>query len=355
MKILITGNLGYVGPSLVKELCSVYPDAILMGFDVGYFAKLITSPSISPDSYLDIQYYGDVRAFPEDILTGVDTVVHLSAISNDPIGNKFEEVTLDINFRATRTLAEKAKDKGVKNFVFASSCSVYGFAQDEARTETSELNPLTAYAKSKVYSEEALSQLADNQFKVTCLRFATACGISERLRLDLVLNDFTAGAVSKGEINILSDGTPWRPLINVKDMARAIVWAGERDAAVSGNFLIINTGSNEWNYQVKELAEAIKAVLPNTIISINKDAQPDKRSYRVDFSLYKKLAPHHQPIYDLPTTVHELVEGLQRIGFKDGNFRSSDLMRLNVINNLLETGVIDKNLAIIDKNLAIVK
>jgi nucleoside-diphosphate-sugar epimerase len=355
MKILITGNLGYVGPSLVKELRRVYPSAILMGYDIGYFAKLITSTSISPDSYLDIQYYGDVRQFPEDILADVDTVVHLSAISNDPIGNKFEEVTLDINFRATRTIAEKAKRQGVKSFVFASSCSVYGFAQDAPRTENSELNPLSAYAKSKVYSEEALSQLADKDFKVTCLRFATACGISERLRLDLVLNDFTAGAVANGEINILSDGTPWRPLINVKDMVRAIVWGGERDAAVSGSFLIVNTGSDEWNYQVKELAEAVKAVVPTTTITINKDAQPDKRSYRVDFGLYKQLAPHHQPVYDLPTTVHELVEGLRLIGFRDAHFRTSNLIRLNVINNLLETGIIDNSLAIMDRNLAVVK
>jgi len=346
MKILITGNLGYVGPPLVRELRRVYPNAILMGFDVGYFAKLVTNTSISPDHFLDMQYYGDVRDFPEEILNGVDTVIHLSAISNDPIGNKFEQVTLDINFRATQSIAEKARDRGVKNFVFASSCSVYGFAQDTPRVESSQLNPLTAYAKSKVYSEEALSLLATPDFKVTCLRFATACGISERLRLDLVLNDFTAGAVANGEINILSDGTPWRPLINVKDMARAIIWARERNVQEGGDFLIVNTGSNAWNYQVKELAEAIKAFLPETRISINKDAQPDKRSYRVDFSLFEKLAPHHQPIYDLPTTIRELVEGLQRIGFNDRNFRTSNLIRLNVINELIGSGIVDDNLAI---------
>jgi nucleoside-diphosphate-sugar epimerase len=346
MKILITGNLGYVGPPLVKELRRRYPDAVLMGFDVGYFAKYVTSPTISPDHYLDLQYYGDVRKFPEDILSGVDTVIHLSAISNDPIGNQFEQVTLDINFRATQSVARKAKEKGVRNFVFASSCSVYGFAQDTPRTEDSSLNPLTAYAKSKVYSEEALSRLADQTFKVTCLRFATACGISERLRLDLVLNDFAAGAVANGAITILSDGTPWRPLINVKDMARAIVWSREREAQSGGDFLIVNTGSNAWNYQVKELAEAIQAFLPQTQISINKDAQPDKRSYRVDFSLFEQLAPHHQPLYDLPTTIRELVEGLQCIGFNDRNFRTSNLIRLNVINELIGSGVVDNNLTI---------
>ena len=345
MKILITGNLGYVGSPLVRELRKVHPGATLLGFDVGYFAKLVTSRApVLADSLLDHQYYGDVRHFPEEILAGVDTVVHLSAISNDPIGNKFEEVTLGINYYATRTIAEKAKENGVRNFVFASSCSVYGFAQDAPRTEKSELNPLTAYAKSKVLSEEALAQLADASFRVTCLRFATACGISDRLRLDLVLNDFTAGAVANGEINILSDGTPWRPLINVKDMARAIVWARERPAK-SGDFLIINTGSNEWNYQVKELAEAIQGILPGTVVSINRNAQPDKRSYRVDFGLYRQLAPHHQPAHNLTTTIRELVEGLHSVGFHDRNFRSSNLIRLNVIEDLMRTGVLDHNLA----------
>lgn len=346
MKVLITGNLGYVGPILIKELRRVYPKATLIGFDIGYFAKLVTSNAISPDSYLDIQHYGDVRNFSSKILDGVDTVIHLSAISNDPIGNRFEEVTLDINYKATIDIAQKAKASGVKNFVFASSCSVYGFAEDAPRTENSSLNPLTAYAKSKVLSEEGLLPLADNSFKVTCLRFATACGMSDRLRLDLVLNDFTAGAFAGGEINILSDGTPWRPLINVKDMSRAMIWAIERDRNAGGNFLIVNTGSDTWNYQVKELAEAIQSLLPKINVSINKDAQPDKRSYKVDFTLFKSLAPNHQPIYDLQTTIKELVDGFTNIHFKDKNFRESDLIRLNVINDLLAKGIVDNKLAV---------
>lgn len=344
MKILITGNLGYVGSELVKELRKKYPDAILIGYDIGFFARQLTNNIFAPEIYLNQQIYGDVRDFPEELLEGVDTIVQLAAISNDPIGNKFEEVTLDVNYKAVVDIAEKAKKKGVTSIVFASSCSVYGFAEEAARTETSEVNPLTAYAKSKVGAERDLESLADDNFKITCLRFATACGMSDRLRLDLVLNDFVAGAVSAKEITILSDGTPWRPLINVRDMARAIIWAHERKPADGGNFLTVNTGSNQWNYQVKELAIEINKILHETDVSINKDAQPDKRSYKVSFEKFKSLAPDNQPKYDLKNTISDLINGLKDINFNDKNFRQSRLMRLFVVNELLENGIIDKSL-----------
>ena len=259
---------------------------------------------------MNVQYFGDMRQFPSEILSGVDAVVHLAAISNDPIGNRFEEVTLDINYRASVELAKKAKEAGVNSFVFASSCSMYGSADDSARTEKSTLNPLTAYAKSKVLTEKDLEPLASDKFKVTSLRFSTACGWSDRLRLDLVLNDFVAGSVASQQITILSDGTPWRPLINVKDMARAIDWAIGRAGTNGGHFLAVNVGSDEWNYQVKDLAEAVAAVIPGTTVSINKDAQPDKRSYKVNFDLFKKLAPSHQPKVSLVESIEELKNGL---------------------------------------------
>lgn len=347
MKILITGNLGYVGPGVVKEFRKYFPSAEIIGFDIGYFAKYVTNADIAPESYLNAQYYGDVRNFPEHLLEGVDTVVNLAAISNDPIGNKFEEVTLDINYKSSVSIAKKAKKQGVKNFVFASSCSVYGAAEDAARTESSDVNPLTAYAKSKVYTENDLAELADNDFKITCHRFATACGMSDRLRLDLVVNDFVACAVTSGEITILSDGTPWRPLINVLDMARAIRWSHERTHNEGGDFLIVNTGSDEWNYMVKELAKKIQTLLPKTRVSINQNAAPDKRSYKVDFSLFKKLAPNHQPAYNLETSIQNLINGFEEMEFNDADFRNSKYMRLNVINDLLENGIIDSNLAII--------
>ena len=316
MKILITGNLGYVGCGLVKEFRTYYPHAEIVGFDTGYFAKYITSNKISPEAYLNAQYYGDVRNFPDHLLKGVELLFLLQPFQTTLSETNLKEVTLDINYRAAVEIARKAKRAGVKRYIFASSCSVYGAAGDEARTETSPTNPLTAYAKSKVFTENDLAELADNNFQITCHRFATACGMSERLRLDLVLNDFVACALTTGEITILSDGTPWRPLINVLDMARATRWSHERKSSEGGDFLVVNTGSNEWNYMVKELALKIQAFLPGIKVSINENAQPDKRSYKVDFGLYKKLAPHHQPAYDLEKSIKGLIEGLKAIDFQ---------------------------------------
>ncbi len=328
MKILITGNMGYIGPVVARHLHQAFPAAELLGLDMGYFALSVTNAPALPEVRLQQQFFGDVRKIPADVLRGVDAIVHLAAISNDPMGNKFEKVTLDINFGATVALAEKAKAAGVKSFVFASSCSVYGFAENGARIEASPLDPLTAYARSKVLSEKELAKLSSPQFHVTCLRFATACGMSERLRLDLVLNDFVANALATGQILILSDGTPWRPLIHVEDMARAIEWAISR---AGGDFLVVNAGSDEWNYQVKALAEAVASAIPDVRVSINKDAQPDKRSYQVDFSLYRRLAPSHQPRVGLRQAIEGLKAGLESIGFRDAEFRKSHLIRLNAL------------------------
>jgi len=319
------------------------PQSTLIGFDKGYFAHCLTNANLLPECKTDVQYFGDVRHPVQDALKGVDTVMHLAAISNDPMGKTYEDVTFDVNFRASVDLAKQAKLAGAKAFIFASSCSMYGLADDTPRKETSPLNPLTAYAKSKVRTEVELEKLADKDFTVTCLRFATACGMSERLRLDLVLNDFVACAVTSGNITILSDGTPWRPLIHIKDMARAFDWAAGRDKSL-GDFLAVNVGSNVWNYQVKRLAEAVAEIIPNVNISINKDAPPDSRSYRVDFALYERLAPKHQPEVGLLDAVRELKEGLQAMDFSDPNFRGSKYMRLEVLKGLREKGLLDGNL-----------
>lgn len=334
MKILVTGNMGYIGPLVVRQLKQSTPDARLFGFDIGYFAHCLTSAGRLPECGLDCQYFGDVRQFPETILPGIDAIVYLAAISNDPMGKEFEAATADINYRSAVELARQAKAAGVKSFVFASSCSVYGFAADGARNEQSPLDPLTAYARSKVAAERGLALLAAPGFVVTCLRFATACGMSDRLRLDLVVNDFVASAVAAKKITILSDGTPWRPLIHVRDMARAIDWGIHRDAGTGGAFLVVNTGSDEWNFQVKALAEAVAAIVPGVEVSINQSAAPDKRSYQVDFGLFRKLAPRHQPQYDLPATIRELKAGLEAMNFRDAEFRQSLLMRLNTLRAL---------------------
>jgi nucleoside-diphosphate-sugar epimerase len=344
MKILITGNMGYIGPIVVKHLCATHLGAELIGVDTGYFAHHLTGSDMFPECLLNQQYFADMRNLPDNLLNGIDAIVHLAAISNDPMGKEFEQVTHEINFQAGIDLAKKAKASGVRTFVFASSCSMYGSADDKPRTEESPLNPLTAYAKSKVLMESSLKDLADKDFLVTALRFSTACGMSSRLRLDLVLNDFVACAVATGKITILSDGTPWRPLINVKDMARAIEWGIDRPADNGGFFLAVNVGSDQWNYQVKELAEAVVKVIPDVQISINKDAPPDKRSYRVDFSKFRNLAPDHQPQIDLLTSVKELKQGLESFGFKDSNFRESNLIRLRALKALQDKGLITKNL-----------
>lgn len=344
MKILITGNMGYVGPGLLERLRLSIPDVVLVGIDTGYFAHCLTGVTVFPESRLDIQHFADLRKLPKGLFEGVDAVVHLAAISNDPMGDRYKEVTHDINFQASLELAKEAKAAGVRRFVFASSCSVYGFAEGAARSEQAPLNPLTAYAKSKIGMEEELNKLADDNFVVTCLRFATACGASDRLRLDLVLNDFVAGAIASKQITVLSDGTPWRPLIHVSDMALAMDWAIQRDATNGGVFLALNSGSNGWNYQVRDLAQAVAEIIPGVSVSINKDAPADKRSYQVDFGLYEKLAPNHQPKMTLKTAIEDLAERLEFMKFSDADFRTSQLIRLRVLAQHCEQGRLNSQL-----------
>lgn len=342
MKILITGNMGYVGPGVVARLRKSHPNATLIGLDMGYFAACLTGSEILPECRTDLQYFGDVRRVDPAVLKGVNAVVYLAAISNDPMGATFETATFDVNYRAAIDLAYKAKAAGARAFVFASSCSVYGFAEGGARTEEDSLNPLTAYAKSKVFAERDLAPLADNTFSVTCLRFATACGMSDRLRLDLVLNDFVASAFTAGKITILSDGTPWRPLIHVKDMARAIDWAIQREDG--GAFLTVNAGSDQWNYRVRDLAEAVARVIPSMEVIINKNAQPDKRSYQVSFAKFSKLAQGFLPEVDLTTAVTELKNGLASMQFCDKEFRNCRLIRLNILRALMENQQVNESL-----------
>ena len=341
MKILISGNLGYIGPVLVSYLREKYPKHELVGYDFGLFSHTTTVHGLISDVKLDSQIYGDVRNIKQDIFEDVDAIVYLAAISNDPMGNKFEKPTMEINFESAVNWALLAKTSGVKNFVFASSCSVYGLADDKDRTELSEVNPLTAYAKSKVNAEVELAKLANDSFNITCLRFATACGWSDRLRLDLVLNDFVAGALVNKKIEILSDGTPWRPLIHVEDMSRAIDWGIHRKQINDDSYIVVNVGSNDWNLQIKELAYQVEKIVPNTSVFIDPNGQPDMRSYRVDFSKFKSLAPDFQPIYTTKNTIEGILKGLKEISFNDSNYRNSQLIRLNVIQQLISKNQID--------------
>jgi nucleoside-diphosphate-sugar epimerase len=342
MKILITGNMGYIGPVLYREIRSNFPQAEIWGFDSGYFAHCLTNAMHLPEREIDQQLFGDMRDFPMEVLDDVDAVVHLGAISNDPMGNQYEAVTNAINDDASKAIAREAKARGVKAFVFASSCSMYGQATGAAKSEEDELNPLTAYARSKVAMEQELEQLADADFKVTALRFATACGMSPRLRLDLVLNDFVACAMTTGKITVLSDGSPWRPLIHVKDMSRALAWGLGRESGE--DFIAINAGSDEWNYQIKDLAHKVADLVPGTEISINTDAPPDKRSYRVSFARYQQMAPGHQPQVTVEQAILELKEGLQGMNFSDDNFRESNYMRLKMLESHIQRGALSQDL-----------
>lgn len=344
MRILVTGNMGYVGPLVARRLRAAFPGAVLCGYDTGFFAHCLTGATTLPERLFDEQYFGDVRDLPTSLMKGVDAVVHLAAVSNDPMGDRFAAVTAEINYETSAKLAKLARDQGVRAFVFASSCSVYGVADGPPRRETDPVNPVTAYAKSKIATETALAALDAPDMTITCLRFATACGMSDRLRLDLVLNDFVACALASGRITVLSDGTPWRPLIDVRDMARAIEWAVRRDPKEGGRFLVVNTSTDAANYQVRDLAAAVAEAVPGTKVEINTAAPADSRSYKVDFSLFASLAPKHQPTVSLSQSIGLLKSGLEGMGFNDAEFRSSQLMRLRVLDRHIADGRLLANL-----------
>ena len=343
MRVLVTGNQGYVGPVLACHLRRTYPDAEIHGFDDGFFRNCVAGSDGESALALDRQHSGDVRLIDRTLLAGFDAVVQLAAVSNDPMGHAFEAPTMAINRDASIALARACAAAGVRNFVFASSCSVYGIASGPPRTERDPVAPVTAYARSKIETEQALAELGTDM-TITALRFATACGFSPRVRLDLVLNDFVAAALSEKRINVLSDGSPWRPLIDVEDMARAITWAITRPHERGGRFLVVNAGADNHNYQVREIAEAVTAALPGTELSINTDAPVDSRSYRVDFGLFAALAPDHVPQVDLAESVRRLIAGLRGLDFGPTGFRGSDFIRLKVLKDHIAAGRLDADL-----------
>jgi len=345
MRVLITGSLGYVGAAVVAHLRARCPGAELVGFDSGLFADCLTTAGPAPETLLNVQHFGDLRDIDASLLCGADAVVHLAGISNDPIGARFEAATDAINRAASLRLAALAAAAGVRRFVFASSCSIYGTADSAARRESDPLNPLTAYARSKIAVEDGLRALDRGGMQVTCVRFATACGMSGRLRLDLVLNDFVAAALAAGRIEVLSDGAPWRPLIDLRDMARAIEFAVTRPAEAGGEVLSVNAGSDSRNHRVRDLAAAVAGAVPGTSVAINTAAAPDARSYRVDFSLFRALAPAHQPQVDLGGSIDGLLRGLRAIGFADAAFRRGDRMiRLNRLGTLVHASALTGDL-----------
>ena len=348
MHYLITGNLGYIGPVLSKFIKKKDPSAYITGYDSGFFLNCpIAAEVLSEKPNIDLQVFGDVRDKEKikKYIKEADCIIHLAAISNDPMGVEFEHVTEEINMNSSVFIAEEAIKTKSKAFVFASSCSVYGQGSDTPRTENDKVNPLTAYARSKIGTEEEIFKLIDcGETKLSCLRFATACGFSPNIRLDLVLNDFIATALNCGKIEILSDGSPWRPLIDVEDMARAIYWACCRE---NGNQReILNIGSPDWNYQIRDLAMGVKNILGDQIqLSINTEAEPDKRSYQVSFDKFFKLAQKELlPKVTLEISVKRMINALNPFKERLSREERGHLIRLNVLKKLKGNNHLDGQL-----------
>lgn len=285
----------------------------------------------------------DIRDIQPSDLEGIDAILHLAGLSNDPLGNLDPELTLEINHKASVRLAKLAKQAGVSRFIFSSSCSNYGAGGQDWLTEESPFNPVTPYGVSKVKTEQDLSQLADDEFSPTFLRNATAYGVSPRLRFDLVLNNLVAWAFTTGRVYIKSDGTPWRPIVHIEDIARAFlaVLEAPRERVHNQAF---NVGRNEDNYRVRELAEIVQATVPNCKIEYADDAGPDKRCYRVNCSKIAEVLPSFQPQWDARKGAIELCQAYAAVGLELEEFEGPRYQRIAHIQRLLSQGDLNSNL-----------
>ena len=336
MHILITGNLGFIGP-IMTRLAKERGHEVT-GLDVGYFKDCLAGgeAEVAPDR----QIWRDIRDVKGEDLRGVDAIVHLAGLSNDPMGELNAQLTYDINLDSTVRLAELAKENGVGRLVFASSCSIYGAAGnlDAALDETAPFNPVSAYAVSKVKSEEGLSALADDSFSPVFMRNATAFGVSPRTRFDLVLNNLAGWAYTAGTIRVMSDGTPWRPLVHIEDISNAALCAAEapRESVHNQPF---NIGRNDANYQVRDIAEAVHKAFPDASIAITGETGGDTRSYRVNFDKALKGLPGFRPTWTLERGVDEIAAFLRNNGLADQGFDNRLFIRLKQIRHGMEKGL----------------
>jgi nucleoside-diphosphate-sugar epimerase len=337
-RVLVTGHLGYIGTVLVPMLLE-------RGYaPVGADADLYRGCDFGGGPRPELPMVaGDVREIQVSDLTGLHAIIHLAALSNDPLCDLNPDVTYDINHAASVRLARLAREAGVPRFLFSSSCSNYGAAGDAPMREDSPLRPLTAYAISKVRVEHDVALVADDRFSPTFLRNATAYGVSPRLRLDLVLNDLVAWAVVTGRVHVLSDGTPWRPLVHVEDIARAFVAILEapRDAVHNEAF---NVGAPGENYRVRDLAELVRDAVPGSRVEFADGAGPDPRSYRVDFSKLMRAVPAFAPRWTVREGVRQLCEAFRAAGLVAGDLEGPRFKRVRRLKQLMAKGVLDTRL-----------
>jgi nucleoside-diphosphate-sugar epimerase len=337
MRVLVTGSHGYIGSVLAPFFAEAGHDVV--GLDTRYYRGCDFGDELGPVRSLDL----DIRDLTETDLEGFDAIVHLAALSNDPLGDLDAQLTAEINCAATLELARCAREAGVRRFLFASSCSMYGASgSDDTLTEEAPLRPLTAYAESKVRAEEGLFAIGDPDFAPVALRNATVYGISPRLRLDVVLNNLAAWSHTTGRVRLLSDGTAWRPLIHVRDVAKVALTVLEApEHAVSGQ--AINVGSNGQNYKIRELAELLSEVT-GCALEVAEGRTADDRSYRVDFSKLSSMFPALELDWDAELGSRELVDGYRQTAMTAEDFEGDRYVRVRRLLSLIAANAVTSDL-----------
>jgi len=339
MKVLVTGHLGYIGTVMVPMLQKAGHE--VTGCDIDLYRRCTYSPGGGIPAVPDLRM--DVRDLGSEHLAGFDAVIHLAALSNDPLGDLNPELTYAINHRASVRVAQMAKGAGVSRFLLASSCSNYGLSGEGLIDETGRLNPVTAYGQSKVWAERDIAFLADKRFSPVFLRPATAYGLSPRLRFDIVLNNLTAWATTKGMIYLKSDGSPWRPIVHIEDISRAFIAALEAPADAVRNEAF-NVGQTAHNYRIRDIAEIVAQVVPDCRVEFAPDAGPDKRSYRVSFEKIARVLPSFKPKWDARSGAIQLFEAFKSSGLTVEAFEGPTYQRIGHLKKLIADGIIDHEL-----------